>query len=116
VIKRFRRKPKDSRVFCMSCGVETPTLTADDRCRCCVADEDPFHRVLGADTLASGDLMPPAPEWPKGNDNVPRLETVFSFNRGGPVWVWWMPRGRSWVPQHPLEFPRNKLKDLTSNL
>jgi hypothetical protein len=116
VIRSFRRKGKEARALCPGCGVQTPRVTAESRCRCCVADEDPFHRVLGADTLASGELMLPAPAWPRGADNVPRLETVFSFSRGGPVWLWWMPKGGSWVPQHPLEYPRNQLKDLTSNL
>ncbi len=113
---RIRRRGKEPRNLCPSCGVETPELTPDSPCRCCVADEDPFHRIFGADTLASGELLPPAPAWPKGIGNLPRLETALSFNRGSPAWLWWMPKGASWVPQHPLEYPLNKLKDLTSNL
>ena len=114
-LRKWRRR-RESSGPCSACGVLTPNLASDGRCRCCLADDDPFHRVYGADTLASGDIMPPAPIWPKGVGNFPRLETAFAFNRPGPSWLWWVPKGRQWVPQHPLEFPRNRLKDLTSNL
>lgn len=115
MIWKFRQR-KPGPAACPTCGVMTPRLSSDGRCRCCLADEDPFHRVLGADTLASGEIMPPVPAWPKGMGNFPRLETIYHLGRGGPLWLWWIPKGGRWIPQHPLEYPRNKLKDLTSNL
>lgn len=112
MIKKGRSRAKSGNSVCSSCGVMTPKFN-QSRCRCCIADEDPFHRVLGADTLASGELMPPAPMWPRGMGRFPRLETASRGNRM--VSLWWVPKGGNWIPQHPLEYPRNRLKDLPTS-
>ena len=112
MIKKSRFRGKHGQGACSLCGVRTPNSN-EARCRCCAADEDPFHRVLGADTLASGELMPPVPEWPRGVGRFPRLETASRGNRL--VALWWMPKGANWIPQHPLEYPRNLLKDLPAS-
>lgn len=112
MIRKSHSRGKHGQGACSSCGVQTPKFN-QARCRCCAADEDPFNRVLGGDTLASGELMAPAPIWPRGIGKFPRLETASSGSRL--VALWWMPKGSNWIPQHPLEYPRNLLKDLPAS-
>ena len=102
---------------CSKCAVRMPRNQALPVCRCCAADGDPRHPELGADTEESANLMAPAPGWSiTGLSRFPQMESSrLDLPDGTQVAaaLWWLPKGSRWVAQHPLEYPRNRLKSLT---
>jgi hypothetical protein len=101
---------------CAQCAVRIPRRQSQPVCRCCAADTDPNHPEVGADTDFSSELMAPAPEWSiTGLSRFPQMESArLCLPDGAQVAaaLWWLPKGSRWVAQHPLEYPRNRLKSL----
>ncbi len=101
---------------CWECSVRIPKTHASI-CRCCVADADPNSDSVGANTSQSHRLMPPAPTWAMSNTRrFPQLENVLLIAPDGSecdVALWWMPQRNKWIAQHPLEYPRNRLRSVT---
>lgn len=101
---------------CTQCAVRMPKDQVRGVCRCCIADGDPWDPELGANTENSAGVMSPAPAWSiTGLSRFPQLENVQLQLPDGSectVSLWWLPKGSRWVAQHPLEYPRNRLKSL----
>jgi hypothetical protein len=102
---------------CRQCAVRIPKNVSQTICRCCAADSDPANFALGADTEESPELMAPAPRWSiTGLSRFPQMENVRLQLPDGSMCdaaLWWLPKGGRWVAQHPLEYPRNRLRSLT---
>lgn len=109
-----RSKPPDRGTWtCCECSVRIGS-DGSSICRCCAADSEPLNSALNADTVRSPYLMAPVPDYPvESRRNFPRLETTRLLLRDGSeidAAVWWKAMGTRWIPQHPLEYPRNRLR------
>jgi len=102
---------------CRDCSVRIPGHLEPAICRCCAADADPDSDEVGANTGESSRLMPVSPTWSvSGHRRFPRLENIRLALPDGSscdVALWWMPQGNKWIAQHPLEYPRNRLRSVT---
>ncbi|CAN5902258.1 hypothetical protein BH23ACT12_BH23ACT12_04300 [soil metagenome] len=100
---------------CTQCAVRIPRSHEHPLCRCCAADTA-GNPALSANTTGSSRLMAPAPSWEiSGISRLPQIEKFALRQPDGSVCtasVWWLPKGSRWVAQHPLEYPRNRLKSL----
>lgn len=103
------KQPGRGTFTCCECSVRIPD-DGSPTCRCCAADS----ALLSADTIRSPYLMAPVPEYPMdARRNFPRLETARLLLRDGSevdAAVWWKAMGTRWIAQHPLEYPRNRLR------
>lgn len=101
---------------CRECSVRIPKTPGNGLCRCCAAELD-YPEAFGPDSVR---LMPPPPDWTVSSlTRFPRLESSQLILPDGSecdVALWWMPKGNRWVPQHPLEYPHNRLKSLTDGV
>jgi hypothetical protein len=101
---------------CRECSVEIPRSQNSTLCRCCAAELD-YPEAFGPDSVR---LMPPPPTWTVSTlTRFPRLETgqlILTDGSECNVALWWLPKGNRWVPQHPLEYPHNRLKNLTDGV
>lgn len=110
-----RSKPgRGAFATCRECSVGIP-ISGDPTCRCCAADGEPPNTSLSADTTRSPYLMDPMPEWPvEARRNFPKLESARLSRPDGSeadAALWWKHMGTRWIAQHPLEYPRNRLRN-----